>query len=136
MMSKTGKMEKKINGFYKMGRLKVTIAKKIGVKSADIYIDASHLHHIATNHAKELKPLGIDAESYVRMIVNQYNMILKGSGTSILLVIYTEDLNHVAAIDLNYSIKKNFWEVKTAQPRRNSEIERKEKLWQNCPSSQ
>ena len=31
---------------------------------------------------------------------------------------------------------KSDWKVKTAQPRRNSEIERKEKLWQNCPSSQ
>lgn len=73
-----------MNKYYRLGRLRMPVAKIIGVQCADIYIDS----------------------------------------------------NHVAAIDLNYSTKKGFRKVKTAQPRRYAEIARKKILWQSCPRSQ
>lgn len=125
-----------MNSYYKIGRIKMQIAKKAGVKCADIYIDSNHIAHIDHIHAVELSQLGMNAKSYVKMIVAQYNLILQGKDSSLLLVVYNGESNHVAAIDLNYSTKKGFWEVKTAQPRRNAEIARRKVLWQTCPRSQ
>lgn len=124
------------DNYRKIGRLKQPIAKKIGVRCADIYVDEKHILHIAERHKKELLTLGIDAESYIRTIVESFNQVRQGSGNSLLLVIFNDNLSHVAGIDLNYSVKKGFWEVKTAQPRRSSEITKKKVLWQNCPSSE
>lgn len=124
------------NGF-KIGRLRMTIAKAINKRCADIYISDTHIKHIERKHSKELEQLGIGAFEYVKTIVSNFNQILKGSGVSILLVIKTKsEIHHVAAVSLNYCTKKGIWEVKTAQPRRTSEIERKKILWQNCPSSE
>ena len=125
-----------MNKYYILGRLRMPVAKKIGVQCADIYIDSNHIAHIAHVHAVELAQLGVSADDYVAMIAQRYNMILQGSGGSLLLVVYRGESNHVAAIDLNYSTKKGFWEVKTAQPRRYAEIARKKILWQSCPRSQ
>lgn len=127
---------KKMNDYYKIGRLRMPIAKKIGVRCSDIYINKNHLAHIAHVHATELSQLGVSAMDYVSMIATRYNMILQGTGSSLLLVVYRGENNDVAAIDLNYSTKKGFWEVKTAQPRRYAEIARKKILWQSCPRSQ
>ncbi|MBQ5975478.1 MAG: hypothetical protein IJL48_07210 [Bacteroidales bacterium] len=125
-----------MNDYFKIGRLRMPVAKKIGVRCSDIYINKNHLAHIAHVHATELSQLGVSAMDYVSMIATRYNMILQGTGSSLLLVVYRGENNDVAAIDLNYSTKKGFWEVKTAQPRRYEEIAKKKKLWQSCPSSQ
>lgn len=37
-----------------------------------------------------------------------------------------------AAIQLNYSLKKEFWEVKTAQPRSLADLKKRKLLWQDC----
>ena len=125
-----------MNEYYKIGRLRMPVARKIGVRCADICINRNHLAHIAHVHATELAQLGVSAMDYVSMIASRYNMIMQGSGNSLLLVVYRGESNDVAAIDLDYSTKKGFWEVKTAQPRRYEEIVKRKKLWQSCPSSQ
>jgi len=122
-----------MENFFKVGRLRRPVAKSIGVRCADIYIDSAHIDHIDHVHRKELRQLGVTALPYVRMIARDYNMVLQGSGESLLLAIHGGEVGHVAAIDLNYSTKKGFWEVKTAQPRRYSEIARKKLLWRACP---
>ncbi|NCC99990.1 MAG: hypothetical protein EOL95_09875 [Bacteroidia bacterium] len=118
----------------KIGRIKMPIAKAIGKRCADIYISKNHIKHIELAHANELRNLGIDGLSYVKSIANEFNQIREGSGTSILLIIYRENIHDVAAIDLDFSINKGFWEVKTAQPRSTRDIHRRKILWQNCPS--
>lgn len=118
----------------KVGRLKMSIAKAIKTKCADIYISENYIRHISQTHKKELNSLGFGALEYVNLIANKYNQIRKGTGNSLLLVVYTKDvIHHVAAISLNYDSKKGIWEVKTAQPRRTKEIEKKKILWQNLP---
>ena len=76
------------NNYTKVGRLSLPVAKTIRRKAADIYIDDNHLRHIFIHHDKELRALGFDALTFVRLVVNNYNRIYKGSGGSLLLVIY------------------------------------------------
>ena len=71
------------------------------------------------------------AEEYIKYILNNFNQIRKGSGESILLVVYheTDNKHNTAAMALNYSIEKEFWEIKTAQPRKTDDILKREKIW-------
>ncbi|MCK9254582.1 MAG: hypothetical protein GX793_05965 [Bacteroidales bacterium] len=116
--------------YQKVGRLKLSVAKSIGVKCADIYISKNHVRHINKKHKKELEQLGINAVDFVKFIVTNFNQIRQGTNNSLLLVIYNERMAKVAAIDLNHSFKKIFWEVKTAQPRYSNPLIKKKLLWQ------
>lgn len=118
-----------IDGYIKVGRIKSTVAKKAHVKSAYIYIDESHLKHIEKKHGGYLAKLGIDAETFVRCICQNFNQMRHGTESSVLLVVYRNNLHYVAAIDLNYSLKKGFWEVKTAQPRYSRAVLRLALMW-------
>lgn len=71
----------------------------------------------------------MEALSFVCMVCRQFNQIRKGSGSSLLLVVYDEHLSKVAAIDLNYSLKEGFWEIKTAEPRDGSTVRKKALIW-------
>lgn len=115
--------------YEKVGRIKMNVARKAHIKSADILISENQIRHIENKHSSELAILGISAISFVRLVCNNFNQIRKGRDESILLVIYDIDLSFVIAIDLNYSIQKNFWEVKTAEPRRLSSIKKSVLIW-------
>ncbi|MBP9994477.1 MAG: hypothetical protein KBT67_05975 [bacterium] len=118
---------KNAQSLIKIGRLKMTIAKAIKRKCADIYITDNYLKHISNYHRIELESLGINALDYVKLIATNFTQIRKGSGDSLLLVIYRDDVHDTAAISL--SLNGDIWEVRTAQPRRTKEIEKKELLW-------
>ncbi len=94
-----------------------------------VWISEKTTKHIAEKHRRELAQLGVSAMDYVSMIASRYNMILQGSGNSLLLVVYRGESNDVAAIDLNYSLKNEFWEVKTAEPRRCSTVLKSALIW-------
>ena len=119
--------DRNIQPQIKVGRLKMTIAKAIKRKCADIYISGNYLKHISNYHKTELESLGINALDYVKLIATNFTQIRKGSGDSLLLVIYRDEIHDTAAISL--SLNGDIWEVRTAQPRRTKEIERKELLW-------
>lgn len=119
-----------IETFHKIGRISWTVAKQAHIKAADIVISANYLRHIANIHEKELSSLGMDAEGYVQFIVTNYNSIRQGSDDSILLVVETQTkLSHTAAIVLTYEKDKNYWQIKTAQPRMTIAVKKKKKLW-------
>jgi hypothetical protein len=46
-----------------------------------------------------------------------------------LLLMYNDNLTYVASIALNYSLKDDFWEIKTAEPRRLRTIKNKALIW-------
>ena len=117
--------------YTKLGRIKSTIAQEAHIKCADIYISVNQLKHIYARHKTELEQIGMTAEEYIKYILNNFNQIRKGSGESILLVVYNEadDKHNTAAMALNYSIEKEFWEIKTAQPRKTDDILKREKIW-------
>ena len=115
--------------YIKVGRISVPIARKAHIKAADIYVSKNQLKHIWNIHGNELSTIGIDAITLVKSVCCNFNQIRKGSGSSILLVIYDDRLPKVVAIDLNYSLKNEFWEVKTAEPRRCSTVLKLALIW-------
>lgn len=115
--------------YKKVGRLNWTVSKEAHVKAADIYISENQITHIKNVHGKQLNSLGIDAITFVEMVCGSFNQIRKGSKESLLLVIYDNKLSSVIAISLNYSIEKEFWEVKTAEPRRRKTVEKSALVW-------
>lgn len=119
------------NPFIKVGRLKKSVADKAHIKAANIYITKDHLRHIYKSHKKELDSLGISAIDFVQTVTSNYNQIRVGSDQSYLLVIFHENSNvhYVAAITINFIVKKGIWEVRTAQPRNTKEIEKKKRIW-------
>lgn len=112
----------------KIGRLRFTIAKKINRKCADIYLSSNYQKHIERRHKKELEQIGLSAVDFVKTVAKGFNQIREGTGNSILLVIFNDDLNYTAGIDL--SLSGDHWEVKTAEPRRREDIEKRKLLWE------
>lgn len=112
----------------KVGRLKLTIARKINRKCADIYLTPNYLKHIERRHKTELEKVGLSAVDFVKAVVKGYNQIRKGSGDSILLVIFNDDLNYTAGINL--CLSGDYWEVRTAQPKKTEDIRKRKLLWE------
>lgn len=118
--------------YIKIGRINATVAKKAHIKCADVYINRNHITHILKRHNVEIvEGLGFSPIDYVKLVVKSFNQIRKGTDDSLLLVMYIDDsdLHNTAAICLNYVPNYEFWEVKTAHPRRTSEVIKKERLW-------
>jgi hypothetical protein len=115
------------NKQIKVGRLKMTIARQINRKCADIYLTTNYLKHIERRHKTELEMLGLSAIDFVVTVVKNYNQIRKGSKDSILLVIFNGTLNYTAGIDL--CLSGDHWEVKTAEPRKTEDIIKRKLLW-------
>ncbi len=130
-------MSKRINkiaqNYQQVGKLPLKVARDLDIKQRNIYISDNNMLHIQKWHKKELEQLGISAKDFVNLVVHLFNQVRKGSGTSLLLVVYNVELHYVAAIDLNYSLKNDFWEIKTAQPRRTKEVEKQTLLWSCLP---
>lgn len=120
--------KKSVEKEIKVGRLKLTIARKINKKCADIYLTPNYIKHIERRHKTELEKVGLSAVDFVKAVIKGYNQIRKGSGDSILLVIFNEDLNYTAGIDL--CLSGNHWEVKTAEPRKTEDIIKRKLLWE------
>ena len=115
------------NKHIKVGRLKMTVARQINRKCAEIYLTSNYLKHIERRHKTELEKLGLSAIDFVLAVVKSYNQIRKGSGDSILLVIFNGELNYTAGIDL--CLSGDHWEVKTAEPRKTEDIIKRKLLW-------
>lgn len=121
----------------KVGRLNARIAKTIGVPCADIFLSDNHKRHILNTHKVEMEQLGIGVLHYVIGIVGGFNQIRKGSGNSLLLVVFIKEASShaVAAIDLCYQPKQDVWEIKTAEPRNTADVLKRKLLWQSCQHS-
>ena len=117
-----------MNNYQKVGRLRMPVAKAIHRKAANIYVDDNHLRHITNTHSLEFEALGLDAITFVTLVVNGFNRIYKGSGKSLLLVIYNGKPK-VTAIELNFALKKGFYEVKTATVMRKAFLNEDKHLW-------
>jgi hypothetical protein len=99
--------------YERIGRLRKPIADSIGRKAANIYVDHNHLRHVFIKHKENLAELGLTPKVFIDLVVNGFNRIYKGAGNSLLLVIWNGKAK-VVAIELNFALKKEFYEVKTA----------------------
>jgi len=114
--------------YKKIGRLKKTIADQINRKTADIYINENYLKHIFLQHQTELTQLGLTPKMFIDLVVNGFNRIYKGSGNSLLLVLWNGKPKSTA-IEMNFALQKGFYEVKTATVMSKIFLSRKKLLW-------
>lgn len=114
--------------YKKVGRLRAPIAAAIGKKTADIYLNEKQLKHIFYRHAEDLAYFGLTPKLFVDLVVKGFNRIYKGSGRSLLLVLWNGK-PQVVAIELNFALKKEFYEVKTASVYRKEFFDNKQLLW-------
>lgn len=115
--------------YIKVGRISLSVAKKCHIKAADIYVNMGHIKHIYGKHSKELNLLAISPIGLVKMVCRSFNEIREGSHGSLLLILNDSELPKVAAIELSYADKFEFWEVKTAQPRKVEAVVKKTLIW-------
>ena len=131
-------MEQISDPYIRIGSITPSVARQAAeqtrtrLQPAPIYVSRNQLRHIGSKHKNELDSLGFSPLAYVKSICQQFNQIRKGTGNSILLVIEAPELNHTAAVDLNFTLnaQRGFWEIKTAEPRRNSAIKNKALIWE------
>ncbi|MCL2681942.1 MAG: hypothetical protein FWE63_00485 [Bacteroidales bacterium] len=114
--------------YYKVGRLRKSVAEQIRRVAADIYISENYLKHIFNRHKKELEGIGITPKVFVDLVVSNFNRIYKGTGRSILLVLWNGKPK-VVAVELNFALKKEFYEVKTATVMRKEFFNDRNLLW-------
>jgi len=119
------------DGYAVVGRLSMTIAKAIRHKSATVKIHRHYLQHIKLRHFEDLAAVGFDAETFVALVVTNFNQIREGSGNSLLLIIYN-GIPKVTAIELTYVLNEHesFYEVKTATVMRKEKLRKKKLLWE------
>ena len=124
----------KIFQYKKVGRLSMTIAKRLHLKSADILLSPNAIIHLRNNHGKELNQIGMTPLDFVKFVVSNFNQVRKGTGDSYLLVVYHEKLSKISAIELKNIDGTDYWNVNTACPMRLDFIDKKPLLWQeNAP---
>ena len=118
--------------YIQVGSITPSIAKAAKIQAGDIYVSVNQIKHIAGKHTTEINQVGMRVIDYIRFVCQNFNQIRKAQRNSILLVVYNNALPHTAAIDLNFAldIKKGFWEIKTAEPRRISTVENKTLIWE------
>ena len=128
-IKRTDKKQFTFDGYVKVGRIRRSIAEIARVKAADIMVNANHFKHIAKYHTAELEVLAMTPLDYVKMVVDNYAQIRSNQGSSLLLVKLNQDRDSdTVSIELLYDNVRNFWEVKTAQPRR--DLRNNELLWE------
>lgn len=104
------------NKFLKVGRIRYNSWATPVLKSCDIIVSERELVHIYNYHAVELELLGMSAFDFVKLVVDNFNTIYKGSGNSYLLVVQEKEKSKQAAIQLIAFGKKNKYQIKTATP--------------------
>ena len=114
--------------YRKVGRLRTPVAAAIERKPADIYINDKQLRHIFHRHEEDLAHFGLTPKVFVDLVVNNFNRIYKGGGRSLLLVLWNGKPK-VVAVELNFALKKEFYEVKTASVYRKEFFCNKQQLW-------
>ncbi len=116
------------NGFVKVGRITMTIAREAHIKAADIVVTQNYLTHVKNEHNSQLEPLGLCAFDYIKIVVTQFTEIRESHHNAVLLVKQNQDRpNDTVVIELTMNNKLHLWEVRTAEPR--SKVSGKKLLW-------
>lgn len=111
-----------------MGRIRRNSWANSVLGAYDVMVSEQELVHIHNRHATELQRIGMTAFDFVKFILDNYNAIYKGSGTSFLLVVKRPVLSSQAAIELTVISRKNQYQIKTATPVKTKQIVTKKAL--------
>ncbi|MBR3725243.1 MAG: hypothetical protein IKN11_07670 [Bacteroidales bacterium] len=124
--------------FLRVGTIRSSIAKAAGIPSADIYISRNFNTHMKNRHKTEYQQVGLDAITYAQTICRNFNQIRETGKAddkvkvAVLLIVHKERMHDVAVVELNYSHKYHFWEIKTAEPRRDSSVKKLALKWEGA----
>ena len=115
-------------GFIKVGRISMTIAREAHIKAADIVTTENYLIHIGNKHKSQLQPLGLNAFDYIKIVLAQFTEIREAERNAVLMVKQNPGRsNDTVVIELTLNYKLHLWEVRTAQPR--SDVSKNKLLW-------
>jgi hypothetical protein len=115
--------------YTKVGRLRKPIANAIGREAADIYLSDNYKKHVFLRHEEDIKSVGLTPIVFLEMVINGFNRIYKGSGNSLLLVLFNGKPK-VTVIEINMAFKDVFYEVKTATVMNKSFFTKKKIIWE------
>jgi hypothetical protein len=122
------KQTKLPQGFIKVGRISMTIAREAHIKAADIVTTENYLIHIGNKHKSQLQPLGLNAFDYIKIVLAQFTEIREAERNAVLMVKQNPGRsNDTVVIELTLNYKLHLWEVRTAQPR--SDVSKNKLLW-------
>ena len=122
------KQTKLPQGFIKVGRISMTIAREAHIKAADIVTTENYLIHIENKHKSQLQPLGLNAFDYIKIVLAQFTEIREAKRNAVLMVKQNPgQSNDTVVIELTLNSKLHLWEVRTAQPR--NDISKNKLLW-------
>lgn len=114
-----------IAGYMIVGRITQPVARTISMPAGYIYVNRSNQH--LKKHESQTKENGLDLIKYVAA---NYNQIRQGSEGSLLLVVYSEELSKVIAVQLYTQSESNFYIAKTALVMSKSKLIGKSILWE------
>ena len=122
------KQTKLPQGFIKVGRISMTIAREAHIKAADIVTTENYLIHIGNKHKSQLQPLGLNAFDYIKIVLAQFTEIREAERNAVLMVKQNPGRsNDTVVIELTLNYKLHLWEVRTAQPR--SDVSKNKLPW-------
>jgi hypothetical protein len=122
------KQTKLPQGFIKVGRISMTIAREAHIKAADIVTTENYLIHIGNKHKSQLQPLGLNAFDYIKIVLAQFTEIREAERNAVLMVKQNPGRsNDTVVIELTLNYKLHLWEARTAQPR--SDVSKNKLLW-------
>ena len=117
--------------FFKVGRIRYNSWAAKALKVCDIVVSERELVHIQKKHNAELEQIGMNAFDFVKFIVDNFNEIYQGSGTSILLVVRRDYISNQAAIEITILNEKEKYLIKTAEPVKTRRLSSKKLLCAN-----
>lgn len=115
-----------------VGEITKKVAAEAHIQSGHIYMSMNQVKHIRNTHKKELGIVGMTPMDYVRFVCQNFNQIRERKNDGYMLVVYNQSTPNTAIIELNFAlnIKRGFWEIKTAEPRRNSAVKKSALIWE------
>ncbi|MDR0436806.1 MAG: hypothetical protein LBH22_00735 [Bacteroidales bacterium] len=116
--------------YQKIGRLRKSIADKIGKPAADIYIDDNHLKHIFNQHKNELAKIGLTPLMFVNLVIDKFNRIYKQESRQSFFLVQWNCIAKVTVIELNFAFKNGFYEIKTAFTRDKKNFKKENLIWE------
>ena len=123
--SKKTKAGKNLAGYMIVGRITQPVARSISMPAGYIYVNRSNQH--LKKHESQTKENGLDL---IKHVAANYNQIRQGSEGSLLLVVYSEELSKVIAVQLYTQSESNFYIAKTALVMSKSKLIGKSILWE------
>ena len=141
-MSKQRNNRVKLKKEYKnIGRIPMSAIHKIEefmelpsavqVIRANLNNTVKHNHKHFVELEEQLNQLGITTEGYAEFVTRNYNQIRLGNKPySLVLAVLLEDINHIAAVQLQYEKNEEFWLVTTVHAIKRKDLEKIPLIWE------